>query len=131
MSPPPTSRAGPLRVLLVDDNAEGRRALQRVLALHGLDVTAVADGASALEAMLADPPPDAVLLDLMLPDIDGMELARHACAVAPRPYVAMVTGWTIDVDVDALLATGVDDVFQKPLDIDALMAKLRARMPPP
>jgi DNA-binding response OmpR family regulator len=127
MSPLPTSQTGPRRILVVEDNAEGRRALQRILELHGLEVTAVGDGASALEALLADPPPDAVLLDLILPDIDGSELARHACTVTPRPYVAMITGWTIEVDVEELMATGLDDMFQKPLDVDALMAKLRAR----
>src|SRR4051812_6955920 len=94
----PESSPGPLpkprrRLLLVDDNAEGRRALARLLEIYGYDVTSAADGTSALLALGQMPHPDVVLTDLLLPDLDGREIARRAHALVPKPLVVMITGW--------------------------------------
>jgi CheY-like chemotaxis protein len=113
-----------LRVLLVDDNASGLRALAKVLEAKGFAVTAVADGASALDALRQTPPPDFVLTDLILPDIDGKEVARAARALQPRPYVAMITGWTIEPELKDPSHWQVDHVFLKPLRVDDLLATL-------
>jgi two-component system, OmpR family, KDP operon response regulator KdpE len=113
-----------LRILLVDDNAPGRRALAKVLEAKGFDVTAVADGTSALADMRQSPVPDFVLTDLLLPDIDGREVARAACALVPRPFVALITGWSIEPDLQDPARWDVDHVFLKPLRIDDLLAKL-------
>jgi CheY-like chemotaxis protein len=111
-------------ILVVDDNAPGRRALAKVLEAKGFAVTAVADGTSALDAMKRKPPPDFVLTDLLLPDIDGREVARAARALEPRPYTVLITGWTIEPDLQDPARWNVDHVFLKPLRIDDLLAKL-------
>src|SRR4051794_7773628 len=86
------------RVLLVDDNAGERVALARLLELKGYEVTTVADGASALEALRTVPPFDVLLTDLRLPDLDGREVALSAGRLAPRPLVALMTGWDVDTE---------------------------------
>ena len=128
MTPMPTPRAK-RRLLLVDDNAEGRRALARLLELYGFEVTAVADGASALAALGDSPPPDVVLTDLILPDIDGREIARIARDLVPTPAVVMITGWDFGSDLIDHPGPGVDLVFLKPLNVGDLVAKLNEVRP--
>ena len=65
-----------------------------------------------------------MLTDLLLPDIDGSEVGLAACAMQPRPYVVLITGWTIEPDLQDPARWGVDHVFLKPLRIDDLPAKL-------
>src|SRR3954469_22635205 len=77
------------RLLLVDDNGEGRRALARLLELYGFEVTAVADGSSAVEALRRGPAPHVVLTDLLLPDLDGHEVARQARLLSPPPTIVL------------------------------------------
>src|SRR4051812_9247417 len=94
----PESRPGPAtkprrRLLLVDDNAEGRRALGRLLEIYGYEVTTAGDGTTAIQALHQTPSPEIVLTDLLLPDVDGREIARQAQALVPRPIVIMITGW--------------------------------------
>jgi DNA-binding response OmpR family regulator len=111
-------------VLLVDDNAEGTRALARVLGLMGYDVTAVVDGTTALEILERNPPPQFLLIDLRLPDLDGREVARFATQLVPRPYVILVTGWDREEDLIDIARWGIDHLFLKPVLIDVLLAKL-------
>jgi len=122
-SPPPPTTSRP-RLLLVDDNAPGRRALAKMLEAKGYAVTAVADGVSALQAIRSAPYPQFILTDLLLPDIDGREVARSAQELDPKPYVALITGWTIEADMQDPQQWGVDHIFLKPLRIDELLAKL-------
>ena len=74
---------GPPRILLVDDNEASQRGLARFLEAEGYAVTLAFDGTSALEALEAGPPPDFVLTDLRLPDLDGREVARPARRLVP------------------------------------------------
>ena len=113
------------RLLLVDDNAEGRRALARLLEFYHFDVTTAADGASALQALHQSPPPEVVLTDLLLPDIDGREIARQANTISPKPTVVMITGWDFGSDPPDQATWGVDHVFLKPLNVADLVAKLK------
>jgi CheY-like chemotaxis protein len=113
-------------VLIIDDNAPSRRALAKVLASSGYHVQEAATGAAALEALAQDPPADFVLTDLMLPDLDGREVALAASKLPNRPFVALITGWTIEADLEDPSRWGVDHVFQKPLQADELLAKLEA-----
>ena len=112
------------RLLLVDDNAEGRRALARLLGFHGFDVTAVGDGASALHALRQSPPPEIVLTDLLLPDLDGREVALLAHALDPVPTVVMITGWDFGPEVPDPATSGIDHIFLKPLNVAELVATL-------
>jgi CheY-like chemotaxis protein len=119
--PGPTDR----RILLVDDNAPARNALSRILAREGYETTAVSDGRSALTAMNDGPVPAVVLTDMMLPDIDGRELARHASRLVPRPLVLLLTGWSHEIEGDDLVSWGIDAMFLKPLDLKGLLRTLR------
>lgn len=122
--PSPASRR-PTRVLLVDDNAPGRRALAKMLESQGYAVTAVADGTSAIRALERDPRPEFVLTDLILPDLDGSEVARAAKQLVPPPYVALITGWSLETEGQKAEDLGVDHIFLKPLPVAELLAKLK------
>ena len=73
------------RVLLVEDNVAASKGMTKLLEAYGFEVTTAYDGASALEALATGRPPDFVLTDLQLPDLDGREVARQAPARAPPP----------------------------------------------
>ncbi|MDQ2756626.1 MAG: MtrAB system response regulator MtrA [Actinomycetota bacterium] len=108
--------------------------LSIVLRQEGLDVTHVADGSSALGAF-RETRPDLVLLDLMLPGIDGMEVCRRIRAESGVPIV-MLTARTDTVDIVVGLESGADDYVAKPFKPKELIARIRARVrrfevPPP
>lgn len=113
------------RILLVEDNADGRNALQKLLSFQGFEVTDVALGTSALEHLAHDPVPDAVLVDLLLPDMDGRDVARAASELSPRPFIALITGWSAEESQSDLSSWGIDHVFFKPLDVVELVGRLR------
>lgn len=118
-----TTTQGP-RVVLVDDNPEGRRGLARLLELSGFQVESYPDGGSAVAALGTGLPPDIVLTDFFLPDGDGREVAQAAGALVPRPYIALVTGW--DLSEEGQIVDGViDRIFLKPVDIRSLLETLR------
>ena len=116
------------RVLVVDDDLALSEMLSIVLRQEGLDVTHVADGTSAVAAF-RDSRPDLVLLDVMLPGMDGMEVCRRIRAESGVPIV-MLTARTDTVDVVAGLESGADDYIHKPFKPKELVARLRARLRP-
>jgi CheY-like chemotaxis protein len=121
VTPLPSNR---YRVLLVEDNPEGRTSLARLLELYGFEVTAVGDGASALRELTAGAPPDVLLTDLMLPDIDGHEIARRAAQLRPRPLITMATGYNLaDLRLHGR-SPQADHFFLKPLEIDRVVEVL-------
>jgi len=119
------------RVLVVDDEPQIRRVLTVNLSTRGYDVTAAQDGTQALlEA--ARHPPDVVLLDLGLPDIDGLQVIRELRAWTTTPIVVL-SARTGSEDKVRALDLGADDYVQKPFDMAELLARLRAatrRVPP-
>ncbi len=115
----------PTRVLLVDDNAEARNALRRYLEFQGFLVTAQPNGAGALRSLANEPPPEIVLTDLILPDLDGREIARQAHQLSPPPVIALITGWGVDLDDPNLARWGIDLLFFKPLDVQDLVRQLQ------
>lgn len=117
-----TTAPGGNRILLVDDHDLARRTLGRLLAAVGYDVTDVADGAQALQALEAGPEFDYLLTDVRLPDLDGREIVQVARTHDPRPRIALITGW--DIDPEECTRLGIDWLFLKPVDIRDLMAKL-------
>ena len=111
------------RLLLVDDHDVGRKSLARLLDALGYDVTAAADGASALKALEIGPRFDYLLTDVRLPDLDGREIVLVARQHDPRLLIALITGWDIDPgECDRL---GIDYLFLKPVDIQELVATLQ------
>jgi CheY-like chemotaxis protein len=113
------------RVLLVEDNDAASRGLSKLLAALGYEVQVVFDGTSALEALRTSPPPDFVLTDLRLPDLDGREVALAARQLSPPPRIALITGWDLDRDHHNRARWGIDWVFTKPLNVQELVSKLQ------
>ena len=116
------------RVLLVEDNPVNQRVAERLLDLHGLDVTAVGDGREAVER-LASEPFDLVLMDCLMPVMDGYMATRlwrereRASGSGHLPIVAM-TANAMAGDRERCLAAGMDDYISKPLDRAALAGLL-------
>ena len=117
-----------LRVLVVDDNRDAADSLARLIGDGEYDVRVFYDGTSAL-AGAAAAPPDATLLDVGLPGIDGYEVARRLRARADTAgaLLVAVTGYGQDADVDRALAAGFDHHFVKPIDPNEVLGLLRAR----
>jgi two-component system response regulator MtrA len=114
------------RVLIVDDDLALAEMLGIVLRNEGLEVSHVADGAGALAAF-RDAKPDLVLLDVMLPGLDGMEVCRRIRAESGVPIV-MLTAKGDTVDVVVGLESGADDYVVKPFKPKELVARIRARV---
>ncbi len=117
-------------VLLAEDSADVRDALAEILQTFGYAVEAVGDGLTAVErasALL----PDAVLVDLGIPGIDGLEVARRirAAARVPAPLLVAVTGAGAAEDVRRSRAAGFDAHLTKPLDLDELARVLSGGTP--
>ena len=113
------------RVLIVDDEPAVRAALDRALRLDGYDVTLAADGREALDR-LADTRQDAVILDVAMPGMDGLEVCRRLRDAGDRTPVLMLTARDAIDDRVAGLDAGADDYLVKPFALKELKARLRA-----
>jgi two-component system response regulator MprA len=114
-----------MKVLVVDDEPAVRHALRRVLALEGYDVELASDGGEALR-WLAASTPDAVILDVLMPEVDGLEVCRRLRRIDQDTPVLMLTVRDgVRHTVEGLDA-GADDYLTKPFEIDELLARLRA-----
>ena len=114
-----------MRILVVDDEPAVRTSLERALSLEGYEVDLAGDGAAALD-QLAVAPPDAVVLDVGMPRVDGLEVCRRMRAAGDRTPVLMLTARdAIDDRVEGLDA-GADDYLVKPFALRELRARLRA-----
>jgi two-component system response regulator MprA len=114
-----------VRLLVVDDDRALRDVLRRALTLGGYDVHLAASGAEALAAV-SGAVPDAVVLDVGLPDIDGLEVCRLLRREGNRVPVLMLTARDAIADRIDGLDAGADDYLVKPFDTDELKARLRA-----
>jgi DNA-binding response OmpR family regulator len=112
------------RVLVVDDESQIRTVLRGYLEADGYEVAEVADGAAALAALRADPA-DLVLLDVMMPGIDGLEVLRQLRTFSDA-YVILVTARAEEVDKLIGLAVGADDYITKPFSPREVAARVRA-----
>ncbi len=115
----------PQTVLLAEDDRAIRHALERALTLEGYRVTAVADGVEAL-AQAHRTPPDVLLLDVMMPGIDGLQVCRVLRAEGDRTPILMLTALVETADRIAGLDAGADDYVVKPFDVEEVFARLRA-----
>ncbi len=114
-----------MQILVVDDEPAVRDSLDRALRLEGYKVELAADGAEALSA-LADGSPDAIVLDLMMPRVDGFEVCRRMRAAGDRTPVLVLTARDGVSDRVKGLDVGADDYLVKPFALDELLARLRA-----
>jgi adenylate cyclase len=119
----------PARILVVDDIADNVEILRMRLSALGYEVVEATDGEQAL-AKVAETLPDLVLLDIMMPKIDGLEVVRRLKADKTLPFipVVMVTAKATPKEVVAGLDAGGDDYLTKPIDHGALVARVRAML---
>lgn len=114
-----------MKVLVADDDRAIRESLTTALELNGYQVTACADGVEALAAFRSDRP-DVLVLDVMMPGVDGLGVCRVLRAEGDRTPILMLTARVETADRVAGLDAGADDYVPKPYDIDEVLARLRA-----
>ena len=114
-----------MRILVVDDDRAVREALRRALSLAGYEVQVAEDGEQALE-LIVQAVPEAVVLDVGLPGIDGLEVCRRVRMLGNRVPVLILTARDAVADRIDGLDVGADDYMVKPFDIGELKARLRA-----
>jgi two-component system, OmpR family, response regulator MprA len=114
------------RVLVVDDEPAVRTALERALRLEAYDVELASDGREALDRLADGTPPDAVVLDVAMPEVDGLEVCRRLRDAGDRTPVLMLTARDAIDDRVAGLDAGADDYLVKPFALKELKARLRA-----
>jgi two-component system response regulator MprA len=113
------------RVLLAEDDRATRESLVRALELDGYAVRAVNDGAAVLDAF-DEEHPDLLLLDLMMPNVDGLTVCRRLRSRQDRTPILIATARTEVSDRVSGLDAGADDYLPKPFDLDELLARVRA-----
>jgi two-component system response regulator MprA len=114
-----------MRILIVDDERAVRESLERALTLEGYRVELAEDGADAL-AQLRVGAPDAIVLDILMPNVDGLEVCRRLRAAGDRTPILMLTAREGVSERVAGLDAGADDYLVKPFALDELLARLRA-----
>jgi two-component system response regulator MprA len=113
------------RVLIAEDDRSVRESLILALGVEGYDVEAVNDGAQALEAV-ALREPDVIVLDIMMPSLDGLTVCRRLRTAKNRTPILMLTARHEVSDRVSGLDAGADDYLAKPFSLDELLARLRA-----
>src|SRR5215217_8380090 len=116
----------PQRILIIEDEAEIANYLRRGLAYEGFAVEIASDGLTAL-AIARERMPDVVVLDLMLPGLDGMEVAQRLRSGSSVPII-MLTARDSVVDRVAGLERGADDYLVKPFAFEELLARIRVQL---
>jgi two-component system, OmpR family, response regulator MprA len=114
-----------MRILVVDDDRAVREALRRALTLGGYEVQTAEDGQQAIE-LVVGAIPDAVVLDLGMPGIDGLEVCRRLRLLGNRVPILILTARDAVSDRIDGLDAGADDYLVKPFDVEELKARLRA-----
>ena len=119
----------PPRVLVVDDNPTNIRIVRARLASEGYDIVTAGDGEEAL-AVARDTGPDLILLDVMMPKIDGLEVCRRLKTTRDAPFtpIIIVTAMADSKDAVAGLEAGADEYLSKPVDHAALCARVRSML---
>jgi len=123
--PDPTRRAAST-VLVVDDEEALRTAVAAYLSRDGFDVSTASDGLQALAKARTDPP-DVVVLDVVMPGLDGIEVCRQLRTFSDA-YIIMLTARSEEVDTLVGLAAGADDYMTKPFSPRILLARIRTLM---
>jgi two-component system, OmpR family, response regulator MprA len=115
-----------VKILVVDDERAVRDSLRRALELQGYEVELASDGAEALERLAANGQPDAVVLDILMPGIDGLEVCRQIRRRGSGVPVLMLTARDAVGDRVEGLDAGADDYLVKPFALEELLARVRA-----
>ncbi|MBI4717432.1 MAG: response regulator transcription factor [Planctomycetes bacterium] len=115
------------RILIAEDEADIAAGLRDNFEFEGFEVIVAADGQAALQAAAAKSP-DLILLDLMLPKVDGLEVCRRVREAGYRIPILMLTAKSQEIDVVRGLEAGADDYITKPFSIRELIARVRAAL---
>ncbi len=115
-----------MKILVVDDERAVRESLRRALELEGYEIELAADGREALETLDDSTAPDAVILDVLMPEVDGLEVCRRLRRAGSRLPVLMLTARAEVENRVAGLDAGADDYVTKPFALEELLARLRA-----
>ena len=115
-----------VKILVVDDERAVRESLPRALELEGYEIELAADGQEALYRLESDAQPDALVLDVLMPGVDGLEVARTVRRSGNRVPILMLTARTQVEDRVEGLDAGADDYLTKPFALEELLARLRA-----
>ena len=115
-----------MKILVVDDERAVRESLRRALELEGYEIELAEDGREALERLEADSQPDALVLDVLMPGVDGLEVCRRLRRAGSRLPVLMLTARDAVENRVAGLDAGADDYVTKPFALEELLARIRA-----
>jgi two-component system response regulator MprA len=115
-----------MKILVVDDERAVRESLRRALELEGYQIELAADGREALERLEAEAQPDALILDVLMPGVDGLEVCRRLRGSGSSVPVLMLTARDEVENRVAGLDAGADDYVTKPFALEELLARLRA-----
>lgn len=115
------------KILIVDDEADIANSIQYVLSQEGFSTTMAHDGLRAMELYEKDRP-DLVILDLMMPGIDGYELCRRVRALDKKTPILMLTARTSEIDTVVGLELGANDYIAKPVRLRELVARVKAHL---
>jgi CheY-like chemotaxis protein len=123
-----TEQGGDKSILVVEDDAATREALAMILGAEGFRVTGAANGEEALGLLRSTPPPDLILLDLMMPIMDGWQFRReqtHDPRLSAIPVVVLSADGNVQQKASALRAAGY---LQKPVEMDHLLETIRRQI---
>ena len=115
-----------MKILVVDDERAVRESLRRALELEGYEIELAEDGSQALERLQAEPEPDAMVLDILMPGVDGLEVSRTLRRKGSKLPILMLTARTQVEDRVEGLDAGADDYLTKPFALEELLARVRA-----
>ena len=115
-----------MKILVVDDERAVRESLRRALELEGYEIELAADGSEALYRLEGDVEPDAMILDVLMPGVDGLEVCRRLRGSGSKLPVLLLTARTQVEDRVEGLDAGADDYVTKPFALDELLARVRA-----
>jgi two-component system, OmpR family, response regulator MprA len=115
-----------MKILVVDDERAVRESLRRALELEGYEIELAADGSEALYRLEGSKEPDAMILDVLMPGVDGLEVCRRLRGSGSKLPVLMLTARTQVEDRVAGLDAGADDYVTKPFALEELLARVRA-----
>jgi two-component system response regulator MprA len=115
-----------MKILVVDDERAVRESLRRALELEGYEIELAGDGTEALYRLESSDEPDAMILDVLMPGVDGLEVCRRLRGTGSKLPVLMLTARTEVEDRVAGLDAGADDYVTKPFALEELLARVRA-----